>query len=180
MKKIVLVFFFSMLLASCSTPHEEQLDVYCDAVEAFHETNDIKLALANILEAERKATKVYALLSEDEKADFVISMENEDAKAVAVMRDSLLRLTVNAFQSQITHFIEKRTILYSEAVNSYSKANSIEELNAVEEIVATLSAMAYVDGERACDPPANVREKYKNAQDSAAKAYSDAEQRVTE
>ena len=179
MRKTLFHISVCLALAGCTTPHEEQLEIYSDAVEAFYDTESMSNAIGNLLVAEMSATRVYVLLPESEKNEFVNRLESDEAIAVGNMRDSLIRITEKAFLSDISHFIEKRTMLYNEAVECYGDARSAEELHAIEEFVSSFSAMAYSEGERACDPPAEVREKYKESQENAARAYSDAERRFS-
>lgn len=179
MRKILFHFSVCLALAGCTTPYEEQLEIYSDAVEAFHDTDSISNVIGNLLVAEMSATRVYVMLPENEKNEFVNRLESDEAIAVGNMRDSLIRITEKAFLSDVSHFIEKRTMLYNEAVECYGNAKSIEELHAIEEFVSSFSAMAYSGGERACDPPAEVREKYRQSQESVARAYSDAERRLS-
>ena len=180
MKKIFIPVSLCLMLAACGTPHEERLEIYSNAVEEFYEAKELPRVIENLLKAEMSATRVYVSLPEQEKREFVALLDSDEAIEAAVMRDSLLRLTENAFLAHVRHFVEKRTVLYGEAASCYKNVESLEELHAVEELVAHYSAVAYVNGERACDPPADVREKYKASQKSAVKAYSDAEHRLTD
>ena len=179
MRKILFHFSVCLVLAGCTAPHEEQLEIYSNAVEAFHDADSMPNVIGNLLVAEMSATRVYVQLPENKKSEFVNRLESDEAIAVGNMRDSLIRITEKAFVSDISHFIEKRTMLYNEAVECYGDARSAEELHAIEEFVSSFSAMAYSEGERACDPPAEVREKYKESQENAARAYSDAERRLS-
>ena len=180
MKKIFLPVSICLMLAACSTPHEERLEIYSNAVEEFYETKELPLVIKNLLKTEMSATRVYASLPELEKREFVALLESDEAVKAAAMRDSLLRLTENAYLAHVLHFVEKRTVLYGEAASCYKNVESLEELHAIEELVAHYSAVAYVDGERACDPPADVREMYKASQKSATRAYADAEHRLAD
>lgn len=179
MRRILFPIYLCLALAGCTTPHEEQLEIYSDAVDAFYNTEDLTTAIGNLLDAEMSATRVYASLPENEKQKFVDLLESEEAVAVGNMRDSLIRITEKAFRSNVLHFIEKRTILYNEAVSCYRNVRSVDELHAVKELLSKFSAIAYSKGERACDPPAEVREKYKKSQESVRKAYSNAESKLS-
>lgn len=64
------------------------------------------------------------------------------------------------------HFVELRTTLYESATKVCRLATSDAELNAVKKMAKHCSAMLYIDGQRACDPPKKVREKYEAARET--------------
>lgn len=61
------------------------------------------------------------------------------------------------------HFVELRTALYECAATVCKEAVSDAELDAVRKMATRCSATLYIEGQRACDPPKNVREKYEQA-----------------
>ena len=61
------------------------------------------------------------------------------------------------------HFVELRTALYECAAMVCKETASDAELDAVREMATRCSAALYIDGQRACDPPKKVREKYEQA-----------------
>ena len=61
------------------------------------------------------------------------------------------------------HFVELRTALYECAATVCKEAVSDAELDAVRKMATRSSATLYIEGQRACDPPKNVREKYEQA-----------------
>ena len=61
------------------------------------------------------------------------------------------------------HFVELRTVLYECAAIVCKEAASEAELDAVKSLATRCSAALYIDGQRACDPPKSVREKYEQA-----------------
>ena len=61
------------------------------------------------------------------------------------------------------HFVELRTALYECAAMVCKETASDAELDAVREMATRCSATLYIEGQRACDPPKNVREKYEQA-----------------
>ena len=61
------------------------------------------------------------------------------------------------------HFVELRTVLYESAAQMYAKADDQAALTAMRDLLKHCSAAVYIDGQRACDPPLAVREKYEEA-----------------
>ena len=61
------------------------------------------------------------------------------------------------------HFVELRTVLYESAAVAYAKAGNDAELAAMRDLLEYCSAAVYIDGQRACDPPLAVRERYEQA-----------------
>ena len=65
------------------------------------------------------------------------------------------------------HFVELRTVLYESAAVAYAKAGNDAELAAMRDLLEYCSAAVYIDGQRACDPPLAVRERYEQAKEKA-------------
>ena len=65
------------------------------------------------------------------------------------------------------HFVELRTVLYESAAVAYAKAENVRERDAISELLKYCSAAVYIDGQRVCDPPAAVRERYEQAKEKA-------------
>ena len=61
------------------------------------------------------------------------------------------------------HFVELRTVLYECAAKVCKETASDAELDAVRKMATRCSAALYIDGQRACDPPKKVRERYEQA-----------------
>ena len=61
------------------------------------------------------------------------------------------------------HFVELRTVFYECAAKVCKEAASEAELDAVKSMVQRCSAALYIDGQRACDPPKNVCDRYEEA-----------------
>ena len=64
------------------------------------------------------------------------------------------------------HFVELRTTLYESAATVCRQAGNEVELNAVKKLARRCSAALYIDGQRACDPPKKVRDKYETARET--------------
>lgn len=63
------------------------------------------------------------------------------------------------------HFVELRTALYECAAMVCGEAASEADLAAVKSMATRCSAALYIDGQRACDPPRKVRERYEEARE---------------
>ena len=68
------------------------------------------------------------------------------------------------------HFVELRTVLYECAAKVCKEAAGEAELAAVKSMATRCSAALYIDGQRACDPPKKVREKYEQARGNVKSA----------
>ena len=74
-------------------------------------------------------------------------------------------------EHRVGHFVEQRTLLYKKAAQLYGTAENVDGLNAMKELLKRCSAALYIDGQRACDPPAAVRREYAKAKDAAQEAF---------
>ena len=61
------------------------------------------------------------------------------------------------------HFVELRTALYEKAAQVNVDAVNADGTKAMKQLLKRCSAALYIDGQRACDPPASVRERYEQA-----------------
>lgn len=61
------------------------------------------------------------------------------------------------------HFVELRTVLYESAAAACELAGNVEGVNAIKVLLKHCSAAMYIDGQRVCDPPKMVRERYEQA-----------------
>jgi len=65
------------------------------------------------------------------------------------------------------HFVELRTALYEKAAQVNVDAVNADGTKAMKQLLKRCSAALYIDGQRACDPPASVRERYEQAKRKA-------------
>ena len=65
------------------------------------------------------------------------------------------------------HFVELRTVLYEKAAQVSAAAENADGAKAMKQLLKRCSAALYIDGQRACDPPAAVRERYAQAKEKA-------------
>ena len=61
------------------------------------------------------------------------------------------------------HFVEQRTVLYEQAAAVIAATENAEGVAAIKQLLKRCSAALYIDGQRACDPPKSVRERYEQA-----------------
>ena len=64
------------------------------------------------------------------------------------------------------HFVELRAALYECAAVVGREAVSEAELKGVKDMLRHCSAELYINGQRACDPPASVRKRYETAKET--------------
>ena len=65
------------------------------------------------------------------------------------------------------HFVELRAALYEKAAQVNVDAVNADGTKAMMQLLKRCSAALYIDGQRACDPPADVRERYEQAKRKA-------------
>ena len=169
---------FLVFIAGCTNLHEQRLEIYENAVADVYKESSLESVTVNLLEAEAASAHYLNSLTPEEKMEFNADSLCDCALEAAILRDSLFVLADKAYARAGMHSVEKRTVLYEKAAGFYSKASSKEELEAVREVVSVYSEKAYLDGERTCDPPKQVRDAYKSAKDLAAKGYSEALERI--
>ena len=61
------------------------------------------------------------------------------------------------------HFVELRTVLYEKAAEVLATIDNPDGVAAMKHLLKRCSAVLYIDGQRACDPPKSVRERYEQA-----------------
>ena len=65
------------------------------------------------------------------------------------------------------HFVELRAALYEKAAQVNVDAVNADGTKAMMQLLKRCSAALYIDGQRACDPPASVRKRYEQAKRKA-------------
>ena len=169
---------FLMLIAGCTNLHEQHLEIYENAVANVNSDTTLQSVTFNLLDAETASVRYLSSLTSEEKLEFESDSLCDIAFEVCTMRDSLFVLADVAYARAGIHFVEKRTVLYENAARFYSSASTLGELEVVRGIVSVYSEKAYVEGERVCDPPKQVRDAYESAKDLSAKNYDEAIGRI--
>lgn len=165
MKHILSLLFLSLPFIGCSDGYDKLISDYEYTIEELHASGELDVALSSIFFTEQQVLRLM------QTGDTVTPVVDGRAVRVLQLRDSLMNLAEMVYCSDVRHFIEKRTVLYRMAADYYSSASGLRELDSLKAMTARFSAMAYSDGQRACDPPSAVREAYRAAREHAYKCY---------
>lgn len=166
-------------ITACGDFREQPVEIYSSAMDSVGRNPSLESVTYNLLNAELESRRYISSLTAEEKTELLFDTLDEYYVKSADLRKEIFALAESAYSASHMHFIEKRTILYRTATEFYGRVKGLDELTAVKEIVEHYSKLSYVDGQRFCDPPADVRKRYKEAQDGEARAYSDAECRLS-
>ena len=177
MKRKLLLLLLPLLCTGCDNIFEKQIMVYNDSKELVAAAGDAETLVDNVIDAEIAVAVLRASHSEEADNELLESLGG----GYYTLRDSLYAVRADFFRSAddvfgkfTGHFVEKRIMLYEKAAERYEKVGTREELEAVEAVVKRFSAMAYVDGQRVCDPPASLRKAYTTAKAKAKEKYDNA------
>ena len=112
----------------------------------------------------------------DEFAKFVLETEGQVAGAAVrcygedlppefiASRDSFYSIVDKRIvEYRVGHFVELRTVLYEQAAAVLGTLENAQAADAVTALLKRCSAALYIDGQRVCDPPKSVRERYEQA-----------------
>ena len=111
---------------------------------------------------------VIALCAEGSAADAAAIAYDGELPQEFVESRGRFRAAVDEKLAQFRqgHFVELRTVLYECAAVVCKEAVSEAELKGVKDMVRHCSAELYINGQRACDPPASVRKRYEAAKEA--------------
>lgn len=183
MKKGNILFVLPLLFAGCNNIFEEQLSVYDDARENVVEVKEFESLVDNVIEMEIKIAGMLAAHTVEADEELQESLGDEYfimQDSVYAVRRAYYSVADSMFASFTGHFVEKRIVLYKKAIQYYNKVKSADELVAADEAVKRFSAMAYVDGQRLCDPPQTIRHEYDSIKAAANECYEKVLQRLNE
>ena len=173
MKNILITFLLVIPLIGCDDKYDHLIETYNASFEEINATQEPACLVARLFETEMLVLRYLPV------DGAVNAMDSESSvNMVFLMRDSMVSLADRFFSGNTCHFVEKRTVLYNGAAESYKMVRNYKELQLVKEYVEKYSVMAYVDGERACDPPVSVREAYAIAREMEQRGYRDAARRI--
>ena len=149
MKKTFLLIAFCCVLCICCSERPS----YDDAIDDIEDIESYEEFARFIFETEGRvagaATRCYG---EELPADFIASRDSfysiVDKRIVGYRRG---------------HFVEQRTVLYEQAAAVLGTLESARAADAVTALLKRCSAALYIDGQRVCDPPKSVRERYEQA-----------------
>lgn len=181
MKKTFVSLFAVFSLLSCgSNPFEEQTELYTVSIETMPVGNTLATVIEHCYSTETAAVGILSRYKgdnlEDVLGDDYVSMRS----GVENLRDSFLNIIDEEYLAHKMHFVEKRTALYGAAAEFYTNAQSLAEVDTIKSLTEKYSAMAYVDGQRLCDPPAAIIAAYDSVKSLAAECYRRAVERLAE
>jgi len=154
MKKFLLCIIALCILASCSEEepvvHRPSYNLVLPFVEAATSLESLAVMALSI---EGSVAAAAATCYGDELPDDFIAS-----------RDSFYVVVDRKFAGfRKGHFVELRTALYERAAAVCEVAENKEAADAIRALSKRCSAALYIDGQRACDPPKSVRERYEEA-----------------
>ena len=155
MKKLFLPIITLALLCSCGSDeqpvvHRPSYNLLLPFVEAAPSLESLAVAALSIEGS--VAGSAAACYGDELPDDFIAS------------RDSFYVVVDRKFAGfRKGHFVELRTALYERAAAVCEAAESKEGAVAMRDLLKRCSAALYIDGQRACDPPKSVRERYEQA-----------------
>lgn len=126
---------------------------YDDAISDIEDVESFEEFARFVLETEGQvvgaAAKCYG---EDLPPEFIVS------------RDSFYSIVDKRIaEYRVGHFVELRTVLYEQAAAVLGTLENAQAADAVTALLKRCSAALYIDGQRVCDPPKSVRERYEKA-----------------
>ena len=175
-KTVFFLLAFTITFTACSDIFEDQLDIYANAVEELDDVKTLSELLDNAMRTECEVAFAVAAVTGEEWTELQEKYESEYEAmldSVEHVRDAYLRHVDALYNGFVMHFVEKRTLLYGKAAAFVAKVKCVEEAEAVAGFVKSYSAKAYVDGQRVCDPPAEVREGYLSAKELFRQNYEE-------
>lgn len=177
-KNIFLLCAFAMLFSACSDIFERQLEVYEDATKELEEVKSVSDLLDKAIKTECEIAAVLAWATDEEwqelKEDYEAAEYDVMLDSVDAVRDLYFRHVDALYKGYVMHFVEKRVLLYGKVAKAFAGALYIEEVNALDDFLKRYSAKAYIDGQRVCDPPEELREEYASVKALAKQNYEEA------
>ena len=154
MKKLFLPIITLALLCSCGSDeqpvHRPSYNLLLPFVEAAPTLESLTVMALSIEGS--VAGSAAACYGDELPDDFIAS------------RDSFYVVVDRKFAGfRKGHFVELRTALYERAAAVCGAAESKVAADAIRALSKRCSAALYIDGQRACDPPKSVRERYEQA-----------------
>ena len=182
MKKTLLLLSAILLFTtSCSDVFEKQLKTYENAIEDLDDADDFQELMTEVLNTGKEIAVIKAKSTDED----IEELKEDYAEEYDVMADSVKTVCERyysradeLFNEYVFNFVERRTILYQMAADRYCVAESIEELNSIKEIIKRYSALAFVESQRACDPPAQIRKNYEATKELAENCFEVAKKRI--
>ena len=183
MKNYFALLLAATLLTGCNDLIEEKLEIYEDAIEELDGIDRFTDLMDEAIATERAVARAEGKMKEKSLNKLKESYGTEYElmlDSIENVRDSYLKRVDRLFLRYTYNFVERRTLLYRMAADSYCTAEYMQELDAVRELIKRYSALSYVDGQRHSDPPLKIREEYEAARELAENCYNVAKARINE
>ena len=149
MKRNLLLIVLGCVLCICCAERPS----YDDAINDIEDLESFEEFARFILETEGQVSGAAArCYGEDLPPEFIAS------------RDSFYSIVDKRIvEYRVGHFVEQRTVLYEQAAAVLGTLDNAQAAEAVSALLKRCSAALYIDGQRVCDPPKSVRERYEQA-----------------
>lgn len=179
MKKTFISLFAVFSLLSCGgNPFEEQAELYSTSIETMPSCNTLETIIEHCYSTETAAVGIMARYKGENLKEMLGDDYSLQLSQVENLRDSFLNIVDEEYLAYKMHFVEKRTALYAAAAEFYANAQSLAELDTIKSLTEKYSAMAFVEGQRLCDPPAAIIAAYDSVKSLSAVCYSRALERL--
>lgn len=179
MKKTFISLFAAFSLFGCgNNPFEEQTELYSTSIETMPAGNTLATIIEHCYSTETAAVGIMARYKGEDLEDMLGDDYTPMCSGVENLRDSFLSIIDDKYFAHKMHFVEKRTALYSTAAKFYTNAQSLAELDTIKSLTEKYSAMAFVEGQRLCDPPAAIIAAYDSVKSLSTECYSRALERL--
>ena len=179
MKKTFIPLFAVFSLLSCGgNPFEEQAELYSTSIETMPSCNTLETIIEHCYSTETTAVGIMARYKGENLKEMLGDDYSLQLSQVENLRDSFLNIVDEEYLAHKMHFVEKRTALYATASEFYTNAQSLAELDTIESLTKKYSAMAFVEGQRLCDPPAAIIAAYDSVKSLSAECYRRAVERL--
>lgn len=182
-KSLPLLCIAALIATGCSDIFDKQLEVYEESFEEIEDIDELPILMNEVLNAEMAIARINSSSTDEDIAELKEDyQENYElmCDSVETVRNRYYSRVDELFQEYIYNFVERRTLLYQIAADKYCEANCIEELNGIKNIIKRYSALSFVESQRACDPPAQIRKDYEATKELAENCFDVAKKRILE
>lgn len=177
---LILTLFFT---SSCNDILEKQLDIYEDATEELQDIEEFNTLMNEVLDTETKIARLKAKATDED----IEELKEDYGEMYELMLDSVKEIrnryyshVDKSFSEYTFNFVEQRTLLYRMAADRYCKTEYLEELTAIKEVIKRYSKLSFVEHQRSCDSPAQIRKDYESAKELAENCFDVAKKRILE
>ena len=180
-KSLPLLLSAIFITTGCSDMFEKQLDVYEEAYNDLDDFDEFPELMNEVFNRGMEIARIVATTDEED----INELKEDYGEEYDVMRDSIEKMhdryykrADELFLKHTYNFVERRTMLYKAAAERYCNANYMEELNSIKKTLKRYSALSFVESQRVCDPPVQIRKEYEAAKELADNCYDVAKKRI--